>query len=178
MAVQKNILITGYPGVGKTTLIRRVADALDRYHPIGFFTAEIREGGVRKGFELIDFGGKRFVLSHVNFGGRCRVGKYAVDIDRFERYLTTRNFAGSEGRLVILDEIGKMECFSPVFIDMVEQLMRSDKTVLATISRKGSGAIQRIRERKDAFIAELTTGNRDSLASELIPMIHRSMASD
>jgi GTP1/Obg family GTP-binding protein len=38
----KNILITGIPGIGKTTLIRKIADALRHIHPVGFYTAEIR----------------------------------------------------------------------------------------------------------------------------------------
>lgn len=55
----KNILITGMPGVGKTTLIKRLSEELKDYHPVGFYTAEIREEGVRKGFELIGLDGRR-----------------------------------------------------------------------------------------------------------------------
>ena len=36
-----HILITGLPGVGKTTLIRELAKRLAEYHPAGFYTEGI-----------------------------------------------------------------------------------------------------------------------------------------
>jgi nucleoside-triphosphatase len=83
----KNILVTGLPGVGKTTLVRRVGDQLKDLKCAGFYTAEIRKGGVRKGFELIDFAGRRRVLAHVRFKSPFRVGKYSVDVKHFEDFL-------------------------------------------------------------------------------------------
>jgi len=50
--MSKNVLITGKPGRGKTTLFRRLVDTLRHLEPVGFYTQEIREGGVRKGFTL------------------------------------------------------------------------------------------------------------------------------
>ncbi len=48
--IPPNILITGPPRVGKTTLIKRLFEELTHHHPVGFYTEEIREGGIRKGF--------------------------------------------------------------------------------------------------------------------------------
>jgi Cdc6-like AAA superfamily ATPase len=56
--IKKNLLITGLPGVGKTTLIRKLSEELKDLHPAGFYTQEIREEGVRKGFELISLDGE------------------------------------------------------------------------------------------------------------------------
>ena len=78
------ILLTGRPGCGKTTLIRRVL-ANYRGDAGGFYTQEIREGGVRKGFEIITLDGDRGILAHVDFPGKQRVGKYRLDPDTFER---------------------------------------------------------------------------------------------
>jgi len=61
---RKNLLVTGLPGVGKTTLIRKPAESLKSLRPVGFYTEEMREGGERKGFELVSLEGKRGVLSH------------------------------------------------------------------------------------------------------------------
>jgi nucleoside-triphosphatase THEP1 len=47
----KNILITGLPGCGKSTLIERIVRKLER-PAIGFFTREIREKGRRVGFSI------------------------------------------------------------------------------------------------------------------------------
>jgi nucleoside-triphosphatase len=55
----KNILITGQPGIGKTTLIKKLATELADLRPVGFYTEEIRENGVRRGFELVSLSGQR-----------------------------------------------------------------------------------------------------------------------
>ncbi len=80
--IKGNILITGIPGVGKTTLIKKLADALKNFHPAGFYTEEIREDGIRKGFALIGCDGRREVLSHTDIKSPYRVGKYKVDLKK------------------------------------------------------------------------------------------------
>jgi nucleoside-triphosphatase len=61
--IEKNLLITGLPGVGKTTLIKKLYEGLKDFRPVGFYTEEIREGGERKGFQLISLEGKKGLLS-------------------------------------------------------------------------------------------------------------------
>jgi nucleoside-triphosphatase len=68
------------PGIGKTTVIRRVADELGADGVRGFYTEEIREGGERVGFRLVGFEGTVHVIAHVDFLKRQRVGKYGVDV--------------------------------------------------------------------------------------------------
>jgi nucleoside-triphosphatase len=83
----KKFLITGRPGAGKTTLIKKAAGMLQPFHPVGFYTEEIREQGVRVGFQLVSLDGQTRVISHVGIPGPFRVGKYGVDIEGFERFL-------------------------------------------------------------------------------------------
>src|SRR5262249_57444753 len=78
------LLLTGRPGVGKTTVIRAVADALPRGRLGGFFTDEIRVRGERRGFALVTFEGRRLTLAHVERHGPPRVGKYGADVDALE----------------------------------------------------------------------------------------------
>ena len=47
------LLVTGVPGIGKTTLVRRLAMQLQQYRIGGFYTEEIRTGGQRQGFRLV-----------------------------------------------------------------------------------------------------------------------------
>lgn len=82
-----NILVTGFPGVGKTTLVRRIAAELAGLKPVGFTTEEIRPQGTRVGFALADMTGRKSVLSHREFGGPYRVGSYGVDVAGFENFL-------------------------------------------------------------------------------------------
>ena len=76
---KKNILITGLPGVGKTTIIKKLSEELRKFHPVGFYTEEIREKGIRKGFKLIGLDGGEGILSHVDVKSTYTVGKYNVE---------------------------------------------------------------------------------------------------
>ena len=165
---KKNILLTGLPGVGKTTLIRRVSEELKNLHSAGFYTEEIREEGVRKGFELIGLDGKKGLLSHVDIKSPNRVGKYRVDVKGFEGFLDSIAFFASQTKLIIIDEIGKMECLSRKFKRIIKEILDSEKMVIATIAFKGSGFINEIKKRNDVRLFEITERNRDSLLSETL----------
>jgi nucleoside-triphosphatase len=167
MRIQKNILITGLPGVGKTTAVIKLAKELRDLHPTGFYTAEIREDGMRQGFELISLDGTRSLLSHVNIQSSDRVGRYGVDIEGFDTFLSSLQFGKRETGLIIIDEIGKMECYSERFKTLVRKIMGSDKPVIATIALKGSGFIAEVRNRDDVNLVEMTRANRDSLIADV-----------
>lgn len=167
----KNILITGLPGVGKTTLIRRLAEELKNFHPAGFYTAEIREGGIRKGFELISLDGKKGLLSHIDIKSPYRVSKYKVDIKGFGDFLNSIAFSCPATRLIIIDEIGKMECLSDKFRNLIKEILDSDKLVIATIALKGTGIISDVKKRDDIKLFEITQSNRNSLLSEILKEI-------
>lgn len=166
--VKKNLLITGLPGVGKTTLIKKLSEGLKSLHPVGFYTEEIREGGERRGFELISLEGKRGLLSHKGIRSPYRVGQYKVDIKGFEDLLDLISFFDPLTRLIIIDEIGKMECFSDQFKELLEEILDSEKWVIATLAMKGSGLISEVKERQDVKLFEITQKNRDSLFSEIL----------
>jgi nucleoside-triphosphatase len=165
---KKNILITGLPGSGKTTLLRKVAEGLKPLHPAGFFTSEIREVNIRKGFELRSLSGKKGLLAHVDITSPHRVGRYKVDVKGFEAFLETIPFVGPSANLIIIDEIGKMECFSGLFRHLVGQVLDSDKVVLATIALKGGGFIETIKKRDDIQLIELVESRRETLVPEIV----------
>jgi nucleoside-triphosphatase len=169
---KKNLLITGLPGVGKTTLIKKLSEELRYLHPAGFYTAEIREEGIRKGFELVSLEGRRGVLSHINIKSPYRVGRYKVDIKSFEDFLDGISFFDDSTGLVIIDEIGKMECLSDQFKKLIKELLDSAKWVIATIALKGSGLIEEIKKRQDVKLFEITKGNRDFLLREILNSKH------
>ena len=164
----KNILITGLPGVGKTTLIVKIAEALKDFHPAGFCTMEIREEGVRKGFELISLDGRKGLLSHTDINSQNRVGKYKVDINGFEKFLESIPFFEPKVRLMIIDEIGKMECLSGKFKRILQEMLDSQKWVIGTIALKGSGLISEVKKRQDVKLFEMTKKNRHGLLLEIL----------
>ena len=69
------LLLTGDPGCGKTTVLRRLVERLrDRIPITGFLTVELREGGRRRGFGGVTIDGGEFLLAHRDTGGDLRVG--------------------------------------------------------------------------------------------------------
>ena len=80
-------LITGTPGVGKTTLVQNIIQRMRSANISGFYTTEIRSRGSRKGFELVGLNGERGILAHVNINSPHHVGKYRVDTNGFEEFL-------------------------------------------------------------------------------------------
>lgn len=165
---KKNILITGIPGIGKTTLIRKLSEELKDFHPVGFYTAEIRERGIRKGFELISLDGRKGLLSHGEIKSLFRVSKYKVDIEGFENFLGTLLFLDPQTGLIIIDEIGKMECLSGKFNKRIQEILDSQKLVIATIALRGGGLIAEVKKRDDVKLFEVVQSNRDTLVSEIL----------
>jgi nucleoside-triphosphatase len=161
-------LITGKPGVGKTTIIQRVIDRIGSDNIAGFYTSEIRSKGSRVGFELCGLHGHRRMLAHKDIKGPHRVGKYGVDTQGFEEFLGELDLRNPDIDLIVIDEIGKMELFSKRFREMVRDVMDSDKQFLATIALKGGGFISEIKGRSDTQLLEVTAQNRDHLPETII----------
>jgi nucleoside-triphosphatase len=131
------ILLTGVPGSGKTTVIRRVVSQLDG--PVGgFYTQEIRSHGARQGFEIITLEGRHGILAHVSLRGRERVGKYGVDVAAIDTIAVTAiENAIAAGGIVVIDEIGPMELLSERFRQAVLGALQSEAQVLGSIVLRG-----------------------------------------
>ena len=164
----KNMLVTGLPGVGKTTLIKKIFETLKNLHPAGFYTEEIREEDIRKGFEMISLDGRRGLLAHTDIRSPCRVGKYKVGVKGFENFLDSIPFFNPNTHLIMIDEIGKMECLSDQFKQLMKESLDSEKWVIATIALKGSGFIEEIKRRNDIKLFEITQRNRNSLLADIL----------
>lgn len=170
-----NILITGKPGCGKTTLIFRVVEELRArgYRAGGIYCPEIREGGRRVGFMIVDLrSGESRILSHINEKGP-KVGKYGVNVenvDEMSRKAIER--ALKESDIIVIDEIAPMEVLSEVFRKFVLRALDSEKPLLAAIHEKSNrGFIGEIKKRKDVFLFTLTHENREKLFSEVLDLL-------
>jgi len=90
-----------------------------------------------------------------------------VDVAGFEQLLANLDLTHSPSRLIIIDEIGKMECFSRRFTDDIAALLSQPKMLLATIASKGEGFISQVKNRLDCHLVMVTRENRDRLMSDL-----------
>ncbi|GAI18329.1 unnamed protein product, partial [marine sediment metagenome] len=79
-AMKRVLLLTGKPGTGKTALIKE-AIVKTRIRAGGFYTEEIRSGGIRQGFRIITLDGQDGILAHINIPSPYQVSKYRVDIN-------------------------------------------------------------------------------------------------
>lgn len=170
-------LLTGRPGIGKTTCLRRILERL-RLPAGGFVTEELREGGQRLGFALVTLDGRRAILAHVRRRGAPRVGKYGVDLEALDRIgVPAIEDAGRRRALVVIDEIGKMEMASPAFCRAVEQALAGDHRVLGTILRAPHPWADRIKRHPAVRVIEVNPDNRDELPERLAALVAQARMS-
>ena len=165
--MHKNTLFTGLPGCGKTTIIKKIVQGLNRPHT-GFYSGELRDKGRRVGFSITTLDGRQGILAHIDINSRIRVGRYGVNLDDVDRIAVPSMVPENDSVVVVVDEIGKMECLSPRFKKALMQVLDAPNTVVGTISLKGDKFIQSIKKRSDTLIITVSPKNRNHLADEFI----------
>jgi len=166
----KNILLTGPPRCGKTTLVEKLIYQINK--PCrGFFTREIKEKGRRVGFSIITLDGQEAILAHESLKSSIRVGKYGVDLNQFEKIAIPAIWPSAAENILIIDEIGKMECYSTLFREVLLKIFGAPNQLIATIAWKGTPFIEKIKRRDDITLLEITLENRDALVGSLLGMI-------
>jgi nucleoside-triphosphatase len=111
----------------------------------------------------------------VNTKSSYKVGKYGVDVAGFEKSVVPiLDINRSDAELFIIDEIGKMECFSKKFVTAVRRLFASDKSLLVTVARKGTGLISEVKNYPGTKLFSLTPQNRDKIIAEISQILSPS----
>jgi nucleoside-triphosphatase len=171
--VAKNLLITGEPGIGKSTLVKKLIPELKALKPVGFYTEDIRSKVARVGFQLVSFDGRRQNLAHVDMRSPVTVGKYRVSVHHLDDFLQRLDLVGSDGRLVVVDGIGKMECLSRKFREDICELLEQDRMFIATIAMDGDEMIDTLKRRDDITLFEMTRRNREDMVGKVLRWIRQ-----
>jgi nucleoside-triphosphatase len=166
--------ITGRPGIGKTTVIRRVADALKGERIAGFYTEELRSRGERTGFRIVTLDGRSQLMASIDIGSPHRVGKYRVDVSAVDA-TAQATLAPHSAQVFLVDEIGKMECLSSAFVEAVRRLLAADRLIVASVALKGSGLIEEVKRLPRIILREVTLQNRDRLPREVIEWVNEQL---
>jgi nucleoside-triphosphatase len=169
---KRSFLLTGAPGIGKTTVIIKIIEDLkeEGVSVGGMISKEAREGSTRVGFELIDLiNGKHGWLAHINQKRGPQVGKYRVNMGDLENIgAKTIVEAIEKCSVVVIDEIGPMELYSEKFKTAVRQALESRKPVLAVVHAKARDPlITEAKQREDAELFVVTAANRNNLPQQL-----------
>ena len=166
----RTLLLFGRPGVGKTTIIKAIVDTLGA-RAGGFYTEEIRGPGGRKGFRLRTLDGLSVVMAHVNLRaqGRPRVGRYGVNVEAVEQVgVAALRRAMEKQKVVVMDEIGKMELFCVPFREAVLRAVSGGYTVVATVMAKPNSWVDALKALPNVTLWEVTLENRDRLAGRVL----------
>ena len=170
--------VTGSPGIGKTTILLKTAEALEKkgYKIGGMLSQEAREKEARVGFEIIDIETKRRGwLAHMRQSNGPQIGKYRVNLADLESIgaLAIRN-AVVNAQIIIIDEIGPMELHSSAFKEAVTEALSSGKPVIGVIHERAQDSlIKSMRKRDDTQIIQVTRGNRERIHSLLIEKVNQ-----
>ncbi|XP_012231429.2 cancer-related nucleoside-triphosphatase homolog [Linepithema humile] len=181
-----HVLLTGPPGIGKTTVCKKVASALEKNGSRfdGFYTEEVRDqSGSRIGFDVVRVTdpGRRLSLARLKSlteaqkDSKYQVGNYRVFLDNFEAVaLSTLD---SDTDILFIDEIGKMELFSKDFKKKVaDVLLGSFKKafVIGTIPQihkvpqQHAMLFEKLHADARIKIINVSHGNRNSLPEEIM----------
>ncbi len=163
------ILLTGSPGCGKTTAVMKILNQLDADRVSGFYTCEMRRQGVRRGFTWNRLDGTSGVLAAVGFKSPFRVSRYGVDVKGFaEHVVEAIDIRRTGNKLLVIDEIGKMECFCERFVQAVREAFASDRSILATVAQKGAGLICEVKSYPDVEVFTLTPACRTDIVDQVL----------
>ena len=136
----------------------------------GFYTEEIRSpstgsgqaAGRREGFALVTLDGHRATLASATIRSRFRVSRYGVDVAALEKIgVAALERAPASARLVVIDEIGKMELLSDRFQEAVLAALDGDRPVLASIMLSPHPFADALKARTDVRVIHLTPDGRE-----------------
>jgi nucleoside-triphosphatase len=165
------IFLTGRPGIGKSAIIKKLIEILKErgLKVAGILTQEIRKGEKRKGFKIMDISSsEEGILSAIGIKSKFKVSKYGVNIQDIDKIVNRCRESIKEADVIVIDEIGKMEFFSENFRKLIDEILKEEKPLIATLHRKYINEFKKFGE-----LIIVTEQNREKLAEELLSKVDK-----
>lgn len=167
--MRKNILITGIPKIGKSTLLRKIIANIP--NKVGFVTNEILGEMGRIGFEMETHLGNKAVVAHTDFQSLNKVSKYSVSIENLDSLIPEVSIFGNR-EVLYLDEISKIQIFSKSFQTLVLSYLNSKNTCICTIANiHHNNFIESILNREDIILVEISPENREEKEKFILQLL-------
>ncbi|MEA3346847.1 MAG: nucleoside-triphosphatase, partial [Candidatus Auribacterota bacterium] len=112
-------------------------------------------------------------LAHQDIVSPFKIRRYGVSVENINN-LAVPSIKPQKDCIIILDEIGKMECFSKVFKRVALEALDSPNIVIGTITFGGGEFVRQVKKRDDIEITEVTSENRNKLPGEIITTIKKA----
>ncbi len=177
MLTKANVLLTGFPGCGKSTLVNTIINHTKKMglQVGGISTPEFRvPDGRRGGFLIRDIAsGVTQTMASVEISSPVRVGRYGVNLEAIRIIgIAALEQAIESANLIVIDEIGKMELTVPEFQQIVTNALNSPKPVLGTMGlRLRTPFITALKHRLDVTILTLTAENRNLIFEKVCKLL-------
>ena len=157
------IFLTGRPGSGKTTVVKNFIEKFPG-KVCGFLTPEIRESGKRTGFLLkLIPSGEELVFASTQKISSVKFGKYYLNLENLDKAIEKISANLRECEVVAIDEIGKMEMFSPKFKEFIRELLKKDINLLAVVHRAYAKEFEKYGE-----VIWVRESNREEVLNRLL----------
>lgn len=162
------ILLTGQPGVGKSTIVQTVMDS--QVMPIvGTVGREITtdNSGQRLGFAAVTMDDRSRTFAHTQQfqDSPHKIAEFFVDVAAFDEFCVPelQKGLGDKNALVIIDEIGRMQSFSDVYMETVRKLFHNNGPLLGTIVFDDEPWGREFKQHPEVVLLTVTQGNREQL---------------
>ena len=169
-------LIVGPRGVGKSTLIRRVLQALER--PLfGFETKKesaITDPVLGDPIYIYD-AGVTHQQTPENLVGYCKNKHATTIIEAFDRYAGKLTLPVPHGAIIELDEIGFLEAKAQKFCNAILSLLDGSTPVIAAVKDKDVPFLEQVRSHPNAKCFYITQENRDALYEEVLSFMKQQV---
>ena len=177
-------MVTGQPGSGKTTAVKRMIDLLQQngVYCKGFFTEEVVDkSGSRVGFDIVTVPErKRAILSRKEgIRSKYKTGQYYVDVPSFEALalpsLSAPETTIHERVVYVLDEIGRMELHSVLFQELVKRMTNQNLRLVGAVTAPRYGHrvpfCDEISSLDNVKVYNLTKKTRDEVVENILKSI-------